>query len=213
MKKIMLDPKKIEKKSFKIIDDELWYLRFKGLKKKLVYRAVHTTADFEYADILKIDDNVEEAFNAAVENGGNIICDTNMVYSGINKSGIKQLDLDVHCFISDLDIGLEAKELNITRSMVSMRKAASLFQNAIFAIGNAPTALYEVIRLKEEGLCDPALVIGVPVGFVGAAESKEKLRESGITQISTEGRKGGSPIAASLLNALIYNKLGKIRWI
>jgi len=132
------------------------------------------------------------------------VTDVNMLKSGITKGKSRELNIKVDCFISNQEIATEAKKLGITRSMMSMRRAAQDKDNKVFAIGNAPTALFELIKLVKEGKAEPELIIGTPVGFVGAKESKEELEKLDIPYITVRGRKGGSPVAASIVNALLY---------
>ena len=139
---------------------------------------------------------------AALKRGCNIIVDVNGVVGLLNKDNLSKFSNNVICGISDPAVVEEAKKLNKTRAQTAMRIAAKEMDGAIVAIGNAPTALQEVIQMAKEGLTRPALVVGIPVGFVCAAESKEELRHSDIVHITNLGRKGGSPCASAILNAL-----------
>ena len=195
------DPGEIEKKSFEII---LGLLAGKGLagpEKDVVMRVVHATADPDFADVMVFSDGAVASGIDALRRGCTIITDVKMLASGISGGGRGS----VVCRISDPEIIKEAKEKGCTRAAAAMRSAASegLMSGAIVAVGNAPTALYEAIRLVREDNIRPALIVGVPVGFVGAAESKEALL--GLTEvpyITNRGRKGGSPVAAAIINAL-----------
>ena len=141
----------------------------------------------------------------ALKKGCDIVTDTQMAKAGINKTILGKLGGQVHCFMSDPDVAAEAKERGITRAIVSMERAAALPKPCIFAIGNAPTALISIKEQMEKDLLHPALIIGVPVGFVNVVESKELIIESGLAPyIVARGRKGGSNVAAAICNALLY---------
>ncbi|WP_425446717.1 precorrin-8X methylmutase [Dethiothermospora halolimnae] len=200
------NPMEIERTSFEIITEELGEKnnRFDEKTGKVVKRVIHTTADFEYGDIIKIHKDAIDNGIKALKNGSNIYTDTSMIRSGINKRRLSKLGGDIVNFVHDDDVREEAKKRGITRSMVSMEKACKDDNIKIFAIGNAPTALYTLIRLIKEGMEKPDLIIGVPVGFVGAEESKEELMKLDIPYIATKGRKGGSTVAAAIINAMIY---------
>lgn len=199
----IVKPMDIEKKSFEIITELLKGKSF-GDRDDIVKRVIHTSADFDYADNLVFSDGVVDKALTALKNGACIVTDTNMAFSGINKSIISQLGGEVKCFISDSDVAEQAKQRGITRAMVSMEKACSLKGELIFAIGNAPTALIRIDELVKAGRLNPSLVIGVPVGFVNVVEAKELIIESKIPHIVARGNKGGSNIAAAIVNALIY---------
>ena len=172
----------------------------------IIKRCIHTSADFDYADNLVFSENAENIGVAAIRRGAHIITDTKMAFSGINKNILESYGGNVHCFISDDDVIKEAKERGDTRAAVSMEKAAELSGELIFALGNAPTALFALCRLVREGKVRPALIVGVPVGFVNVIESKEAVIELGIPYIVAKGRKGGSNIAATICNAMMYHK-------
>ncbi|MTI46563.1 MAG: precorrin-8X methylmutase [Firmicutes bacterium] len=200
------DPVEIERKSFEIITEELGEKnqRFDEKTGKVVKRVIHTTADFEYADLLEIHPHAIENGMDALKKGSNIYADTQMVRSGINKRRLGELGGQICNFVHEESVFIEAKEREITRSMVSIERACKDEKIKIFVIGNAPTALFTLIKLIEEGMDKPDLIVGVPVGFVGAAESKEALRKLDVPYIITRGRKGGSGVAASIINALLY---------
>jgi precorrin-8X/cobalt-precorrin-8 methylmutase len=143
-----------------------------------------------------------EAGVAAIRAGQQVVADVQMIQAGLSKDRIRQFGGDVHVYISDPDVMEEAKRLNTTRAIISMRKAIQAGEGGIYAIGNAPTALLELIRLVKEGAAKPGLVIGMPVGFVSAAESKDELRKLDIPFITNIGRKGGSTIVVAALNAI-----------
>lgn len=198
------EPKTIEKNSFEIITEELGDKTFDEKTGKVVKRVIHTTADFEYADILEIHEDAIESGINALKNGCDIYADTQMVLSGINKRVLGELGGQVCNFVHDEDVVVEAKKREITRSMVAIEKAMNNKNIKIFAIGNAPTALFTLKEKIENGMPKPDLIIGVPVGFVGAAESKEVIKDLGVPYIVTNGRKGGSTVAAAIVNALLY---------
>ncbi|WP_094551968.1 precorrin-8X methylmutase [Petroclostridium xylanilyticum] len=198
------DPKAIEARSFEIITETLGQRDFTDQEAKIIKRVIHTTADFEYADILEISQGAVEIGLNEIKKGSNIITDTKMAYSGINKTVLEKFGGEVHCFISDEEVAHAAKMKGITRAMASMDVAVQNPKNKIFAIGNAPTALFRLKELIEEGKAMPSLIIGVPVGFVNVVESKEAIKELGIPYIISNGRKGGSTVAAAIVNALLY---------
>ncbi|MEG0692643.1 MAG: precorrin-8X methylmutase, partial [Oscillospiraceae bacterium] len=171
---------------------------------KIIKRAIHTSADFEYADSLYFSENVTDILITAIKNGADIVTDTQMAKSGINKTCLAKFGGEVHCFMSDDDVATEAKEREVTRAIVSMEKACRLKNPVIFAIGNAPTALIRLKELMEENKLSPVGIIGVPVGFVNVVESKEQIITTDVPCIVARGRKGGSNIAAAICNALLY---------
>lgn len=202
-----VEPKDIEKRSFEIISEEL---AAKGKALPLEYqhiikRCIHTSADFDYADTMYFGEGVVEKIEDAIKNGCTIVTDTNMAMAGINKSRLSNCGSDVMCFISQEKVAEEARERGVTRSYVSMEWAILLEKPVIFAVGNAPTALLSIMDLVKKEKINPVAVIGVPVGFVNVVESKELLIESGIPCIVNRGRKGGSNIAACIVNAILYN--------
>lgn len=204
------NPNVIESKSFEIIQEIIDEIRpgynFKNnIEEKIIKRAIHTTADFEYLDILKISHNAVENIINGLKNNATIYTDTNMALSGINKNKLKELGCSIKCFVSDENIAKLAKDNGITRSMAAVEFAASEKGKKIFVFGNAPTALYKVIEMKNEKKLDVEAVVGVPVGFVGAAESKDELEKSDIPYIISKGRKGGSNLAAAIINAILYS--------
>ena len=199
------EPMAIENRSMELIAPHLAELHLDERATKLYSRLIHASGDVGYAPITRVH---PEAINRAIEAlkaGAHIYTDVEMVRTGINKKKLASFGGEVHCLVADPDVAVQAKELGITRSMVAMRKFGKALDGSIVAIGNAPTALFEVLRLvREEGI-RPACIVGIPVGFVGAAESKAELAENGIVPyITVEGTKGGSPIAAAAINALMY---------
>ncbi len=199
-----LPPDQIEKESFRIIDEVLKGYNLKNGEYDVVRRVIHTTTDFEFASSMQFSSGSVKAAVEALRKGCSIVTDVDMVKAGILKSYRAKLGgIEVFCHISDDDVIKEAKEKGVTRATIAMRKAKENINGGIVAIGNAPTALYELIRLaKEEGI-RPALVVGMPVGFVGAADSKAALAESGLPFITNKGTKGGSTITAAAVNALM----------
>ena len=204
----------IEKNSFDIIEDEIGKHTYnKEFEWQIVRRVIHATADFDFAGKQKLlfnHDAVLSGFHA-IENKGKIITDVEMVRAGISKNSLNKLNLKSICNISDDNIIFEAKRLNKTRAEMAMRNLVKEMQGGIIVIGNAPTALHEVIRMVKENLIIPSLVIGVPVGFVSAVESKIELSKTGIPHITNIGRKGGSSVASSIINALMLSYLNKFK--
>jgi precorrin-8X/cobalt-precorrin-8 methylmutase len=195
----------IEKKSFDIIDTEIGVHHYNNLEWVIVRRVIHATADFDFARTGRIifhRDAIESAFNA-MKNKCNIVTDVDMVLSGINKKSIASLGLKAICYISNESLIDESRKSNRTRSEIAMRHAVNEMDGGIVAIGNAPTALYETIKMIREGVTKPAVVIGIPVGFVSAYESKEQLMRTYIPFITNVGRKGGSQVASSIVNAIM----------
>ena len=202
------NPMMIEEKSFimiqEIIDEIRPGYKFKNeIEEKIIKRSIHTTADFEYLDILKISDTAVENIVDALKNNATIYTDTNMALSGINKRKLYALGCKYRCLVAEEETANLAKEKGITRSMAAVELAMKDEGRKIFVLGNAPTALYKVIEMFNEG-CSVDAVVGVPVGFVGAAESKYSLEQTEIPYIVAEGRKGGSNVAAAIVNAILY---------
>lgn len=200
----IVNPADIERRSFEIISESLGEKVFPSFHEKIIKRVIHTTADFEFADNLKISETaVSNAFDA-IKAGCDIVTDTRMAAVGINYKSFSRFGGAIHCWMDDPEVAAEAKARNITRSSVCMEKAAKGANNRIFAVGNAPTALIRLVELIGEGAVSPVLVIGVPVGFVNVIESKELLKSAGVSYIISEGRKGGSNVAAAIVNAILY---------
>lgn len=199
-----IQPMDIEQRSFEIITELLGQRRLDPENELVIKRVIHTTADFEYADSLAFSEHAVQKGLDALRAGCDIVTDTQMAKAGINKTALTRLGGQVHCFISDPDVAREAKDRGITRAAVSMERAARLEKPCIFAIGNAPTALLTLRTLLDEGRVSPALIIGVPVGFVNVVESKEQILTAGAPYIVARGRKGGSNVAAAICNALLY---------
>jgi precorrin-8X/cobalt-precorrin-8 methylmutase len=206
MRQMTQQGRRIEEGSFAIIDEEAGVHDFSPREWQIVRRVIHSTADFEFKTLTELHPAAVEAGIAALRAGAPIIVDVNMIGSGLNLTRLTHYGCKVHCFISDEDVIATAKANDSTRAIESMRKSMrlGLLDGAIVAIGNAPTALIEVARMIERGEARPALVVGVPVGFVSAAESKDEIAQLQVPYIVTKGRKGGSPIAVAILHALMY---------
>lgn len=203
-----IHPMEIEKRSFEIITELLGDKTLDPEQEPVIKRAIHTTADLEYADILCFSEHAVAKGMEALRHGCDIVTDTQMAKAGINQRMLSRLGGTVHCFMSDSDVAAEARRRGITRAVVSMERAAHLPKPCIFAIGNAPTALIALHHMIISGVLQPALVIGVPVGFVNVVESKELIMESGAPYIVAKGRKGGSNVAAAICNAMLYQIMG-----
>ena len=196
----------IERRSFEMISEilEADGITLQPENEAVIKRVIHTTADFEYVKNLVFSENAVQKGIEALKGGCDVVTDTQMARSGINKTILARLGGEVHCFMSDEDVAAEAKERGTTRAAVSMEKAARLEKPLIFAIGNAPTALITLDELIKSGRIAPKLIIGVPVGFVNVVESKELIIDSAAAHIVACGRKGGSNVAAAIVNALLY---------
>ena len=200
-----MKPMEIEQRSFEIITELLGNRVLDPENELVIKRVIHTTADFDYADNLTFSDHAVQQGIAALKGGCDIVTDTQMAKAGINKTILASLGGEVHCFMSDPDVAQEAKTRDVTRAFVSMERAAMLQKPCIFAIGNAPTALLSLEALMEENKVAPALIIGVPVGFVNVEASKEQIIDAArAPYIIARGRKGGSNVAAAICNALLY---------
>lgn len=199
-------PKDIEARSFELIGEEL---KQKNIildpeQEPVTKRVIHTTADFEYAQTMTYSKDAIGIARELIKNGADIVTDTNMARAGINKTTLAKFGGEVHCFMADEDVAAEAKKRQVTRATVSMEKAALIKKPVIFAIGNAPTALISLYEMMEQQKFKPKFVIGVPVGFVNVVQAKELFVESDVPYIINRGRKGGSNVAAAIVNALMY---------
>ena len=199
-------PEDIEKRSFEIISEELGQMGIVLPKDQemITKRAIHTSADFDYARTLVYSDGAVTIAKDLIKNGADIVTDTNMALTGINKGKLARFGGSVHCFMADEDVAREAKERGVTRATVSMERAAGIKKPLIFAIGNAPTALISLYEIMERTGFKPGLIIGVPVGFVNVESAKELIMTTDVPYIVNRGRKGGSNVAAAICNALIY---------
>ena len=199
-------PGEIEGRSFAIITKEL---EERGImipreQEPVTKRVIHTSADFGYADTLTFSENAVAVAKHLIRTGADIVTDTNMALSGVNKKVLEAYGGMAHCFMADEEVAGEAKERKVTRAVVSMEHAAKLDKPVIFAIGNAPTALIRLYELICDGIYRPAFIIGVPVGFVNVEVAKEMILHTDVPCIVNRGRKGGSNVAAAICNALLY---------
>lgn len=200
----MKSPLEIERQSMEIIARYVEDLNLNFEEKKIYSRIIHAAGDVELAPLIKIHPLAIDAIKSAIEVGGNIFTDVQMVRSGINKLALRRYGGKIYCRIADDDTKRYAALEGITRSMAAMRLFGERLNKSVVVIGNAPTALFEVLKLVREGIL-PAAIIGVPVGFVGAADSKEELAaQEKIPFITVSGTKGGSSIAAAIVNAILY---------
>ncbi|MBF0274094.1 MAG: precorrin-8X methylmutase [Nitrospinae bacterium] len=198
-----LKPEEIETESFRIIKEELGEHSFNDIELPVVLRIIHTSADFEFAKLIRFNKTFFEAVHNSFKQKRDIVTDTNMILSGISKPLLDKIGIKATCYIKDEEIIKLSKETGRTRASLSMEKASSDKNVGGLIIGNAPTALREALRIIEEKKWAPDYIIGVPVGFVDAAESKDALMETNIPYFSIKGRKGGSTIAVSIVNALM----------
>ena len=202
-----IKPEEIEKRSFEIIKEELdsMGVTLDPKEDPIIRRVIHTTADFDYINTLMFSDGAIDKAIELLKNGADIVSDTNMVKSGINKTALGSLGGEAICYMSDPMINLSAIDTGLTRASLSMKKASHIEKPVIFAIGNAPTALITLHEMMEKGEFRPEFVIGVPVGFVNVEAAKELFINSDVPYIINRGRKGGSNVAAAICNALIYS--------
>ena len=209
-------PGDIERTSLAIIAQEL---AEKGIavppeQQAVVHRVLHATADFDYAETLRFTPGAAAKGAAALAAGGVIVTDTNMALAGVSKPALAKLGGAAYCYMAGPAVAAAAKAAGTTRAVAAMHHAAAAHPGAVFAVGNAPTALFALCDAMEQGDFRPALVIGVPVGFVNVVESKEEIlhlcREKNIPIIAAMGRKGGSTVAAAICNALLYTAAGQL---
>lgn len=196
-------PMDIEKRSFEIIGEEMGNHDFSDRELNVVKRVIHTTADFEYKDLIRIDEQSIDKALSLLKKGCKIYTDTQMIKSGINKKALEKFGCEIVNYVSTEEAFRIAKEKNITRSMAAIEIAMNEGIE-FFVFGNAPTALYRLIELYREGKAKPKFVIGAPIGFVGASESKEELLKTDLDNITIRGRKGGSTVSVAIVNALMY---------
>jgi len=194
----------ITSKSFEIIKDRLGEFTAPAEELEIVVRIAHTTGDVEFAKTFHFREGAVRRGIEALKRGGNVITDVEMVRTGIRRSILDELGGGVHCFLNNEDVRKEAETAQATRSALGMRKATEPLRGGIAAVGNAPTALYELMDLIRRGETEPALIVGVPVGFVGALESKEALYETELPCITNLSERGGSTIAAAIVNGLLH---------
>ncbi|EGO61965.1 precorrin-8X methylmutase [Acetonema longum] len=201
----IIEPQKIENRSMEIIRPYLDRLNLSEPEIKVYSRIIHAAGDPDYANWIRIHPTAIQAGCQALQKGADIFCDVEMVRTGINKTRLGAWGGKVHCLISDPSVIAAAKVTGATRAMTAMRSFGDKLDGSVVAIGNAPTALFELMKMMQETGIRPSLIVGVPVGFVGASESKDLLAaESPVPYITVLGNKGGSPIAASAVNALLY---------
>lgn len=199
-----LAPEEIERRSFAIITAELGDTPLVPGTEAVVKRVIHTTADFEYVRNLVFSDQAIVLGQTALRDGCAIVTDTQMALAGINKAVLRAFGGEAHCLVADPEVAAAASAGNTTRSAAAVDKAARLWPEAIYVVGNAPTALFRICELVAEGWLRPRLLVGTPVGFVNVVESKERALASGVPHIVAKGRKGGSNVAAAICNALLY---------
>jgi precorrin-8X/cobalt-precorrin-8 methylmutase len=198
-----MQPHEIEALSFQIIDGEAGGHGFPAEQWQVVRRVIHTTADFEWQAMIRLHPRAVAGGVAAIRRGCPIVTDTHMARTGIRRRDLMRFGGTVNCYMTDERVFETAARENSTRARAAVDVAAPEITGGIFVVGNAPTALLRLIELIEQGTADPALVVGLPVGFVNAAESKARLMECDIPYITNVGRKGGSNVAAAVVNALI----------
>ena len=204
-------PADIERRSMQIIGEELAErgISLDPRNEAVIKRVIHTAADFDYAETLAFSDGAVDAGVAALKRGATIVTDTQMARSGVSKPALAKLGGSVECYMSDDDVAAAAKAAGTTRAVACMEKACRVEGDLIVAIGNAPTALIRLAELIAEGKIAPALVVGVPVGFVNVVVSKEIIMDAGVPYIVARGRKGGSNVAAAICNAMLYEATGR----
>ena len=211
MERIMFEslaPEEIERKSFAIIEAELGERAFDAVNAPIIKRCIHTSADFDYADALYFSEGAVSHMRETLRKGATVVTDTRMAEAGINRRLAEKFGIQVRCFMADDDVAQEAVKRHVTRAVASMEKAFTLAGPVLFAVGNAPTALLRLsYAIQHEGFT-PAGIIAVPVGFVNVVESKEAIMRTGVPCIVAQGRKGGSSIAAAIMNALLLGMKG-----
>jgi precorrin-8X/cobalt-precorrin-8 methylmutase len=198
-----MKPEEIEQESFRIILQELGPHTFSAAELAIVQRVIHATADFDFARSLRFSQHAIEQGIAALRSGCHLVSDVQMIVAGVNRLRLERFGCTLHCLVHAPEVIDAARQSGKTRSEVAMQQFGKLLDGAVVAIGNAPTALFEVLRLFQEEHVQPALVIGAPVGFVNALESKQALTQTSINFITALGRKGGSTVAVAILNALL----------
>ena len=204
-----MKPEAIEAMSFKIIEEEAGAHSFTDAQWQVVRRIIHTTADFEYMQSVSFHPDAIDAGLNAIRQGKTIVTDTNMARVGIRKGELAHFGVQVECLIADSEVSRIASETGVTRAKIAVDAAREKLDGGIYVVGNAPTALLRLIELvTAEKKAAPALIVGLPVGFVNAAESKAALIRTDVPYISNTGRKGGSNVAASVVNALAIMAAG-----
>ena len=198
-----MKPQEIENESFRIILAEMGPHEFTPSELAIVQRVIHATADFDYGGLLQFSPDAIRIGIHALRGGCKLVCDVQMIKAGVNQARLAAFGGSVECKVNDPQVHTLAGRLGKTRAEVAMQQMGNILNGAVVAVGNAPTALFEVLRLFNDSQVRPALVIGAPVGFVNAAESKEALMQSPLNFITTRGRKGGSTVAVAIVNALL----------
>ena len=206
MEIMTIRPGDIEARSFEIIGEEL---QKRGITPDpevapIIKRCIHTTADFDYAETLRFSKDAGKRMKQLIREGADLVTDTNMALSGINRKEFSKYGGSLHCFMADEEVAGKAAELGTTRASVSMRKAMEHPGDTIFVVGNAPTALITLYEEYSKKAYTPAFIVGVPVGFVNVEAAKELILGSDIPYIVNAGRKGGSNVAAAIVNAILY---------
>jgi len=202
------NPAMIERKSMEIIRQGLAGVSFDERELEIVKRMIHTTGDFDYKNLVVFKNNAVDVGITLLTKGCSIFTDTRMAWAGINKRALEKSGSNLRCYIDDEGVKMLAQKNGTTRASAAIDIACK-DKVDIYVIGNAPTALFRVGELLKQGKIAPSLIIGVPVGFVGAAEAKDFIRELEIPSITTRGTKGGSNVAASIVNALLYMAVGR----
>ncbi|NNG02116.1 MAG: precorrin-8X methylmutase [Desulfobacteraceae bacterium] len=197
-----MKPQAIEDQSFQIIDDEAGPHQFTPAQWRIVRRMIHTSADFDYMTSIRFHPRAIESGLSAIRSGNAVVTDTNMARAGIRTKELDHYHVRVNCLIADAVVSEIAEKSGTTRAKAAVDAAIAEMAGGIYVVGNAPTALLRLIEKIKEGRAAPALIVGLPVGFVNAAESKDALRELDTPFITNIGRKGGSNVAASVVNAL-----------
>lgn len=199
----VLLPSEREKKSYEIITEELGNTVLEKENEAVIKRVIHSSADFEYAYMLKFSEHAVAKAKKALKEGACIVTDSSMIKAGIQKKLLEQYGNEVYCFLADEEVAAAAQINGITRAESAIDKAVHLDKNIIFAIGNEPMALARIHKWVKEGKIKPELIIGVPVGFVNVMEAKDMIMQSEVPYIISKGRKGGSTVAAAICNALL----------
>ena len=203
-------PEEIERRSFEIITEELEksgvdISSFDERELNVVKRCIHTTADFDYINTMHFSKGAVDEMAGLISDGAVIVTDTNMALAGINKKELLRYGCEARCFMADPETAKEAARLKTTRASVSIRHAMKIEKPVIFVIGNAPTALITLREYYDRREYEPAFIVGVPVGFVNVVQAKELILKTGIPCIINTGRKGGSNVAAAIVNAVLYS--------
>ena len=201
---MLTNPIEIEKRSMEIIESELTVSLSEEIK-PIVKRVIHATADFSFAESMYFSPNAVERIRAMIKEGATIVTDTNMALSGINRRAADTLNVKLICDMASKEVALQAKERGVTRASILAERALSIKGYKLLVCGNAPTFLMSLLDTLQGIVPKDIAVVGVPVGFVNVVEAKEALRDSGLTCLAAMGRRGGSNVAAAIVNALMYS--------